>query len=95
MNEAKEIVALQCILGIGLGVGTSYIHLYLIRRALARVSESRREAAIEIVRGLPVRLGVWVLPLIFVARTGLWACLGLLIGATTFRLLSCWNIHRD
>jgi hypothetical protein len=77
------------------GVLLSGIHMAMIGFALSRAATKPAEEAGRIIaRGLPLRLLILTPILILAAQSGLWACLGLVIGSVAGRWTICYMVER-
>ena len=82
-------------LWIPMGVVLSGMHLAMIGFALSRAATKPAEQAGRmIVQGLPLRLLILTPILILAAQSGLWACLGLVIGSVAGRWTICYMVER-
>ena len=82
-------------LWIPIGMVLSGIHLAMIGFALSRAATKPAEQAGRmIVQGLPLRLLILTPILILAAQSGLWACLGLVIGSVAGRWTICYMVER-
>jgi len=77
------------------GLATCLVHYLLLWLALARVRElSPGQAGRRMRRGLPLRLLVLAPILLVVARSGLVACAGWVVGSLLGRWLATWRHWR-
>ena len=82
-------------LWIAVGVALSGVHLAMLWAALSRAANKpAQQAGYSIVKGLPLRLLVLTPMLVLAARSGLWACLGLVIGSVAGRWAICYVVER-
>ena len=78
-----------------MGVLLSGIHMAMIGFALRRAATKPAEQAGRIIMwGLPLRLLVLTPILILAVQSGLWACLGLVIGSLAGRWTICYLVER-
>ena len=76
----------QFVLGIAAGLITGIMHLFFLQGALQRAFELERDHAKRgIIRGIPLRLMLWVPAIVLSAQSGLVACLGLVAGMVASR----------
>ena len=71
-----------------IGAALAVMHLWMLRRALDRVDPAvPARAGARVATGMPLRLLAVAPILMFAARAGLWACLGLVAGNLVGRWL--------
>ena len=71
------------------------VHLWLVERALRSAAHlAPAKAGKRVARGLPLRLLVLAPILVLAVRTGLWACLGWVLGAWVGRWVALWYRRR-
>ena len=94
---ASVHLGLGILLWLAVGMIMGWLHMSLLKRALQRVeSLDAQKAAARIARTAPLRLSLWVLPLVAAARTGVVPCLSLLVGlwASRWIVLYYARVHR-
>ena len=76
-------------LWVSIGILFGSIHLFLLYRTVEQVRDADVvRARRRILRGLPLRLGLWAPALGLAARSGALACLGLVAGSMLSRCVA-------